>query len=170
MKSSWKIALICTPLFLGGCWDMGTGEKIGAITRLQRTGVFCQTWEGEIIRGGLNGGSGVVGNAFHFTVEDEALAKKVHEYMEKQQEVKITYRQEGATLCRSDSDNMFLTDIQPVGAVATPPTQSKELASPTPAPTAVNSNDAIVQLLQQNNELLQELKRDREGHGDSTKQ
>ena len=56
------------------CWSMGSGEKIGVVTKLARHGVFCKTWEGQIVRGGLNGGSGVVGAAFDFTIEDDAEA------------------------------------------------------------------------------------------------
>jgi hypothetical protein len=137
-------------LLLSGCWDMGGGEKIGSITRLQRTGVFCKTWEGEIIRGGLNSGSGVVGNAFHFTVEDDTLAQQVQKAMEAQQEVKITYKQEGVTLCRSDSHNYFLTKIEPLNAVSVPPTQSKEVTGIAPAKPA----DITQELLKQNQAMI----------------
>ena len=143
------IALSLTFL-LSGCWDMGGGEKIGSITRLQRTGLFCKTWEGEIIRGGLNSGSGVVGNAFHFTVEDDTLAQQVQKAMEAQQEVKITYKKEAISLCRSDSDNYFLTKIEPLNAVSDPPTQSKEVTGIAPA----KPTDVTQELLKQNQAMI----------------
>ena len=134
---------------LSGCWDMGGGEKIGSITRLQRTGVFCKTWEGEIIRGGLNSGSGVVGTAFHFTIEDDGLAQQVQKAMEAQQEVKISYKREGITFCRSDSGNNFLTKIEALNSVSVPPTQSKEVTmAPRPA------TDVTQELLQQNRAMI----------------
>lgn len=111
-------------LMLTGCWDTGGGEKIGVITRINKVGAFCKTWEGEIIRGGINNGTGAMGTAFHFTIEnDPALVKKVQDAMEHQTEVKISYRSEGITFCRSESEdergrNVFLTgieEIHPVG-------------------------------------------------------
>lgn len=145
-----SVTILSLTASLSGCWDMGSGEKIGSITRLQRTGFFCKTWEGEIIRGGLNSGSGVMGMAFHFTVEDDALAKKVEQAMDAQQEVKISYRAEVVSLCRSDSDNHFLTAIEPLGSVSVPPTQSKDvpgIMSPRPA-------DITQELLKQNREMI----------------
>ena len=154
IRSVLTFLLIATSsILLTGCWDMGGGEKIGSITRLQRTGVFCKTWEGEIIRGGLNSGSGVVGTAFHFTVEDDALAQQVQKAMEAQQEVKISYHQEGFTLCRSDSGDDFLTKIEPIGSVSVPPVQSKDNAGI--APTKQPSQDATVpELLKQNQQMI----------------
>lgn len=141
------LTLITTTLT--GCWDMGGGEKIGSITRLQRTGIFCQTWEGEIIRGGLNSGSGVMGSAFHFTVEDDSLAQQVQKAMETQQEVKISYKKEWLTFCRSDSQDHFLTKIEPLGSVSVPPTQSKEVTIAPPRQT-----DVTQELLKQNQSII----------------
>ena len=140
------LALFLTFL-LGGCWNMGGGEKIGSITRLQRTGVFCKTWEGEIIRGGLNSGSGVVGNAFHFTVEDDELAQQAQKAMETQQEVKITYKKEGFSFCRSDSDNYFLAKIEPLDVVSRPPTQVDTIPLST-------KSDITQELLKQNQMMI----------------
>lgn len=153
MKTCFVMKLVIIALstmMLTGCWDMGGGEKIGSITRLQRTGVFCKTWEGEIIRGGLNSGSGVVGAAFHFTVEDDGLAQQVQKAMEAMQEVKITYKKEGLSFCRSDSENYFLTKIESLGAVSAPPTQSKEVNGVAP----VRPVDVTQELLKQNQQMI----------------
>ncbi len=151
-------ALVAMGATLGGCWDTGAGDKVGTITRLNKRGVFCKTWEGEIIRGGLNTGSGVMGGAFHFTIESEDLAKKVQHYMDTQQEVKIGFRSEGITFCRSDSNDYFLTSIEPLSAVATPPVQAKPAELNTAKSVAQgNKDDVIIQLLQQNNKLMEKL-------------
>lgn len=156
------IAVLST-LLLAGCWDTGRGEKIGSITRLNRQGVFCQTWEAEIIRGGLNTGSGVMGQAFHFTIENDALAKEVEKYMNSQQEVKITYKRELNSWCRSDSADVFLEKIEPLNVVATPPAQVK-IEPAQPAGTSAASNEQILQAikrqqdqLDQNQKLMQQL-------------
>jgi hypothetical protein len=146
------IPILCA--LLSGCWDLGTGEKIGSITRLQKTGAFCKTWEGISQRGGINNGSGVMGGEFHFTVEDEALAKKVLQAMEAQQEVKLSFRKEAFTWCRSDSNNVFVTGIEPLNAISVPPPQSKEVTGIAPA----KPNDITVELLKQNQAILNELK------------
>ena len=92
----------------------GTGEKIGQIVRLNRTGILSSTWEGQLIRGGFTDGSGTVGAApFHFTVPDNdgALVAQVQEALRNQQEVIITYEIEGIYgLTRSDG-GVFLTGI-----------------------------------------------------------
>lgn len=146
------VLVLTSSLTLTACWDMGDGEKIGSITRLNRMGAFCKTWEGEIIRGGLNTGSGVMGQAFHFTVESDALAKEVEMAMNTQQEVRISYRKEGYTFCRSDSDNYFLTKIEPIGTVSTPPVQSKDVQQVGGTP----QDAMILQTLQKQQQLLEE--------------
>lgn len=165
-------------VMLSACWDMGKGEKIGVITKLAKTGAFCKTWEGQIVRGGLSGGTGVMGAPFDFTVEDETLAKKVQEIMDKQQEVKISYRAEAASFCRSDSNSHFLTNIEVIDKEAVAPSVS--LASqagasgPMPAAQAAESApdtpldrqkiaDEIVrqngEILKQNQQLIDLLKK-----------
>jgi hypothetical protein len=47
-----------------------------------------------------------------FTVEDEGLVKRLQDAFNNQQEVKVRYRSEAVTLCRSDSEDNFLTDVQ----------------------------------------------------------
>lgn len=106
------LALTALATLLTGCWDTGTGEKVGQIIKLNKQGVFCQTYEAELIRGGLNNGSGASSTIFDFTIEDTALVPQIQEALDKQYEVKIHYRMENVTLCRSDSDNHFLTGIE----------------------------------------------------------
>jgi hypothetical protein len=166
--NKWTVILL-TSFLLSGCWDKGSGEKIGQITRLQRTGFFCQTWEGEIIRGGLNTGSGVVGQAFHFTVEDDALASQVQKAMDSFQEVKITYRAEAISFCRSDSNSHFLTKIEAIGNVTTPPVQTNEVTGVAPP----KQPDVLTEILKQNQQMLntqqgmlEEMRRQRQDQGD----
>ncbi|MBX4190358.1 hypothetical protein KW791_03645, partial [Candidatus Parcubacteria bacterium] len=72
-------------------------------------------WEGQLIRGGMSGGSGTIGaQPFDFTIESDAMAEKAQEYMTNQTEVVIKYRMEGLySVCRSDSSGHFLTSIEP---------------------------------------------------------
>lgn len=110
--------LLVSAVLLMGCGingRPGSGEKIGQVVKLSNQGMFCQTWEGQLIRGGMSGGSGSFGvQPFDFTVEDDELAQKVVKYMQDQTEVIIKYRMEGLySVCRSDSSGRFLVSIEP---------------------------------------------------------
>lgn len=94
----------------------GNGEKIGQVVKLSKQGFVRATWEGQLIRGGMSGGSGTLGTVpFDFTVEGEELVKKVQAYMRDQTEVIISYRIEGLySPFRSESGGHFLISIEPV--------------------------------------------------------
>ena len=102
----------------GGCflnYHPGSGEKVGQVVKVNKEGIFCQTWEAQLIRGGISDGSGAFGvQPFDFTVESDALAEKVQKYMRDQTEVVIKYRMEGLyAACRSSSSGHFLVSIEP---------------------------------------------------------
>lgn len=109
------LAAIAAPVFLGINFAPGEGEKVGQIVKLAKTGMIRQTWEAEIVRGGFQGGGGVNGQAFDFTVEGDTLAARLRALMEKQAEVRITYRTEGIySPLRSASAGHFLVSIDTV--------------------------------------------------------
>lgn len=109
------LAVAALGLVAGGCWDTGVGEKVGVIVSLNHEGVFCKTYEGKLIRGGLADGSGAFGLQFEFTIEGRPdLVEKVKDAIDKQYEVRVRYRGELATFCRSESHDTFLTDIEPL--------------------------------------------------------
>ncbi len=46
---------------LSGCGfstSPGSGDKIGQIVKISKQGLIVKTWEAQLIRGGMNGGSG----------------------------------------------------------------------------------------------------------------
>ena len=92
----------------------GSGEKIGQIVRINKQGMVNKTWEAQLIRGGMSGGTGSFGTVpFDFTIEDEEVAKQAQEYMQKQTEIVIKYRMEFIySLFRSDSSGNFLIGIR----------------------------------------------------------
>jgi hypothetical protein len=94
----------------------GVGSNVGQIVRLENRGFSSKTWEAELIRGGMNAGSGVVGiKPFNFTIESEDLLAKVEQYRRTNTEVNISYRIEGiCSPTRSESRCTFLTAIEPV--------------------------------------------------------
>lgn len=111
------IVLVLAVFISVGCnvnLSPGTGEKIGQVVKLSQQGLFCKTWEGQLIRGGMSGGSGAFGTVpFDFTIENDEMAKKTQEFMQNQTEVVIKYRMEGLyAWCRSESWGHFLTSIE----------------------------------------------------------
>lgn len=94
----------------------GDGTKIGQVIKLSKQGMFNKTWEGQLIRGGLNGGNGGFGTQpFNFTIEGNELAAKVEGLMESNVEVKIQYNIAGIySAFRSESSGHFLKTIEPL--------------------------------------------------------
>lgn len=91
-----------------------TGEKIGQIVKLNKTGMISTTWEAELIRGGMSGGSGVVGIApFDFTIEGDSLAKIAQAAMTRQTEVTVKYRIEGISRSTRSDMGIFAVSIDP---------------------------------------------------------
>lgn len=105
----WAASLLCT-----GCWDVGQGEKIGQVVKInEKSGYFCKTVEVEIVRGGFTGGSGVNGTSLRFTVEKnrKAAVELLKAAMLNGDEIQVKYHQEHATWCRSDSNDLFGDEI-----------------------------------------------------------
>lgn len=100
-----KILGVLVCLSLSGCLVTREGDKVGTVTKLAQQGIFVKTWEGQIIRGGLNGGNGGFGAVFNFTVEKPEVLAQLQLAMDKGQEVKIHYHKEAVTWLRSESCN-----------------------------------------------------------------
>lgn len=149
MKKLALIALIVSSVFLTGCYEVADGEKIGMITRVSQQGVFCKTWEAEIIRGGFSAGSGVNGQAFHFTIENPELVKEVQNAMEKQVEVKIHYKSDMTSFCRSDSGDSFIQSIETINNTQASATVTSDNIG--------YDKDKVIRLLQVQAELINEL-------------
>jgi len=158
MKKSFVLGVLAASI-LSGCYDTGSGDKVGSVVKLAKQGVFCKTWEGEIIRGGMANGSGATGTAFHFTVDNDDLAKKIDHYLNTQQEVKLTYRMEFATFCRSDSpSNAFVTAVEPLSAAAARPLKVEPVTvKPEAKEPASSKEDKIRALLKAQEDLLREI-------------
>jgi hypothetical protein len=102
------LAITCT---LGGCIQSATGERVGTVTKLSKQGIFCPTYEAEIIKGGMAGGSGAFGHPFDFTVEDKTLLDTINTAMAGGKEIKITFHTEEFTFCRSESGGDFVDKV-----------------------------------------------------------
>jgi uncharacterized lipoprotein NlpE involved in copper resistance len=155
-------AIAVMSVALVGCGERANGDKVGMITKVAKQGWWCPTWEASIQRGGFNAGTGVSGAAFEFTIEDPKLLKQVQDAMEQNLEVKITYRQEIVTFCRSESDDHFLTGIQVIGkseaASIVHVEEDKTPAKPAVTYPKLTKEEAVGALIQQNQQLIDIIK------------
>lgn len=162
MKRITIIAALTLPILLGGCLETKHGEKVGSIVKIsEETSMgLCPSMESEIIRGGLNNGSGVMGQSFHFTIENRPdLLAKLQTALDTNAEVKIKYKTEAATWCRSVSNN-FVTDVEFVGKEGARPLQVAPIqATVTEAPKTKTptKEELVAKLLENNNEIIKQL-------------
>lgn len=115
-----RFLIVLMMIAAGGCGygiKSAEGKKIGQVVKLGEYGLLCSTYEGELVRGGLSGGSGVNGTAFHFTVPSKELYEKLLPIMEAQQEIEVSYTK--ATLtgpCSSEGNSeAFVTGFRVLG-------------------------------------------------------
>lgn len=92
MKKNILIMIIIS-ICLSGCWQTSEGKKNGMLVKISREGIIWGTFEGELIRGGFNNGSGSNGTSFHFSMGrlETSLVKKSLELMDKNKPVVISY-------------------------------------------------------------------------------
>jgi hypothetical protein len=124
MKRHLLIIAACLPL--AGCFDYSDGDRVGTIVKFSYKGVICKTWEGELLIGGMkrktqtstdsNGNisssSTMALNVMEFTVENPELIQPIINAMEAGKQVRLTYKQELFTICRSDGDDSFVQSIK----------------------------------------------------------
>jgi len=90
----------------------GDGEKVGTIVKLSHEGIICTTGEGQLIRGGMAGGSGAFGVVpFDFTVPAPLWAQAESAF-DRQIEVKIHYHSAWSLACSSETGH-YLTAVEP---------------------------------------------------------
>lgn len=99
--------LVSSFLFISGCGSgvgSGDGKKIGQIVKIGKHGLFCSSFEAEIIRGGFNGGSGVNGSSLNFSIKNKKLYEDLVDSMENQQEIELSYsKREFTGICYSET-------------------------------------------------------------------
>lgn len=109
------VSLAFCAAVLTGCTHVtGGGVHVGNIIQLSDDGLFVKTHEIEVVRGGMNGGSGSFSTKpFYGTINDPGLLAKAQDAFDKQYEVKVTYTTYFFTPLASDNGDTFVTDIEP---------------------------------------------------------
>lgn len=113
------VLLLSATFLLTSCWTTRSGQKSGVIVKVAKEGRYWGTYEGELIRGGLENASGVTGREFHFSFGQfkTELVKKAELAMQNNQHVIISYHCEefvlpwrGETKCFLD--NLIIVDVR----------------------------------------------------------
>lgn len=111
------ILLVAAVIIFSGCNRFtGSGEKVGTVIKLAQEGYWYKTWEAELVRGGMNGGSGSFSvKPLHVTISDESLLPKVQKAFDEQKEVVVTYVEYAnafSTYSECNDGCKFLTSIR----------------------------------------------------------
>ncbi|MDX1836752.1 hypothetical protein DIZ81_03615 [Legionella taurinensis] len=121
-KKILMLPLLVAFSLLAGCWTTQSGQKSGIIVKVAKEGRWWGTYEGELIRGGLDNASGATGREFHFTLGQfkSDLVEKAIYAMENNRHVVLTYHCEefvapwrGETRCFVDSIRILDTVNKP---------------------------------------------------------
>jgi hypothetical protein len=100
MKKIIRASVFAFAFALAGC-SYSDGERSGTVTKFSKKGIFCKTWEGELVMGGMRtslsddgNSSTATANIFEFSVIDDGIVKKVREKLESGERATLIYEQE----------------------------------------------------------------------------
>lgn len=89
-------------------WSFSRGERAGYVQKFSNKGWICKTWEGELQMIPV---PGAIPDKFLFSVRDDAIARKINDYMGKK--VTLHYEQHKGvpTNCFGETE-YFVTEIK----------------------------------------------------------
>jgi hypothetical protein len=115
LKIGFTVVLMAVLGFIGWTWfsltyDYSDGERAGYVQKLSRKGWICKTWEGELALVNL---PGAMPEIFHFSVRDDAVAKRIQQSVGKR--VALSYEQHIGipTTCFGETE-YFVVNIKDV--------------------------------------------------------
>jgi 4-amino-4-deoxy-L-arabinose transferase-like glycosyltransferase len=115
-------------------WSYSSGERAGFVQKLSYKGWICKTWEGELA---LVSMPGTAPEIFHFTVMDDAVAKRIEQAMG--QRVALHYEEKKGlpTSCFGDTRH-YVTGLRVAENLPVAP----GIAVPKPAPLPMPASAA----------------------------
>jgi hypothetical protein len=116
VKKYLSLLLLSSIALLSGCWTVKSGEKSGVIVKVAKEGKYWGTYEGELIRGGLEDASGVTGRSFFFTLGQfkSSLVDQALLAMQNNSHVLISYHCEQIVLPWRGESKCFVDKIRVV--------------------------------------------------------
>ncbi|MEE9911901.1 MAG: hypothetical protein K4571_09260 [Deltaproteobacteria bacterium] len=104
------IVMVIFYVWLTLTWSFSTGERVGYIQKLSKSGWVCKTWEGEMAMVTM---PGAIPDKFLFSIRDDQVAKRINQLAGKR--VALTYEQHKGlpTSCFGDTE-YFVVDARAV--------------------------------------------------------
>jgi hypothetical protein len=89
-------------------WSFSTGERVGYVQKLSKSGWLCKTWEGEMAMVTM---PGAIPDKFLFSIRDDKVASRINEMAGKR--ISVTYEQHKGipTSCFGDTE-YFIVDAR----------------------------------------------------------
>ena len=91
-------------------WAFSSGERVGYVQKLSKSGWVCKTWEGEMAMVTM---PGAIPDKFLFSIRDDKIAARINEMAGKR--ISVTYEQHRGipTSCFGDTE-YFIIDARAV--------------------------------------------------------
>ncbi len=111
----WVGGIILTLIVVAGfytwlslTWSFSSGERVGYVQKLSKSGWICKTWEGEMAMVTM---PGAIPDKFLFSIRDDKVANRINELAGKR--ISITYKQHKGipTSCFGDTE-YFITNVR----------------------------------------------------------
>jgi hypothetical protein len=104
------ISIFILYIWLALTWSFSTGERVGYIQKLSKSGWVCKTWEGEMAMVTM---PGAIPDKFLFSIRDDKVAARINQLAGKR--VSIVYEQHKGlpTSCFGDTE-YFIVDARAV--------------------------------------------------------
>lgn len=112
MKIIKSIFLLTSLISLSGCYETESGRIKGTINLVTREGIFFKTYNCEVVKGGLEDGTGNIGKTMEFNIEKKYLVHKANALLKDRKNITIQYHKEA--ICapwRGDMRAYFIDDI-----------------------------------------------------------
>jgi hypothetical protein len=109
-----NITIVALCICLSGCWTISEGQKNGYIVKVAKVGGAWGTYEGELIRGGFDNGTGVNGRSFMFSIGafHNTLVKKIEKALNNNKPVTIKYKCEAFVAPWRGKENCFVHEVK----------------------------------------------------------
>ncbi len=113
--------ILLTLAILGGAgylwvcnWTYSKGTRAGTLIKISQKGVVFKTYEGQLNLGGFrqDGGDGVSGNIWEFSVWKDAVYEQLQNYEGKQ--IKLYYREKYKAMPWQGDTNYFIYQVEEV--------------------------------------------------------
>lgn len=111
------LGAVATAVIAGlGNFSISDGKRVGVVTKFSHKGIFCKTWEGDLLLGGQGT---VTSSHWEFSVDDKNVAEEINGAMDKQELVELLYHQQLFVFPWKGDTKYFVTGVKQIHRPAT---------------------------------------------------